>query len=191
MKSKINYACDLPLFQNNRFFDSHFVNTFIQQKALKIISDYRIDILENRNQLVENGYIEIGYNIKQLNKDYLSISIVNHSFLWSAHPYTSIDTLNFKFNPVSSIKLCDLIQYTNLEFFLLESINTYGNQEQKESLIKYVEYITDENINFVFDDKVLEISFINHIPRVIMALGTLEIPMDNLNVNNPISVDNF
>jgi len=179
----LDYRCYLPLFQSNIYFDTHFVNTFIQQKALETISNYRSWIIEVRDFLESqerSSYIDINYNIKYLTKDFLSISIVNDSFIGGAHPNTSIDTLNFKFNQDSVLRLRDLIEYNDLKEFLTLCIEKYGNEDQKENLVHYVEYISEENVNFVFDENSLDIIFINELPRVIMALGFLTIPIQEL-----------
>lgn len=183
VKNKIDYQCELPLFHTNTFFGANFVNTFIQQKVLETISNYRSWIIEIKEFIEKNEmpcYIDIHYNINYLTKDFLSLSIVNDSFIGGAHPNTSMDTLNFKFNPDTTIKLRDLIQYNDLKEFLTECINKYGDEEQKESLIRYLEYISEESVNFLFNDKTLELIFINVLPRVIMALGFLEVPLSDL-----------
>lgn len=179
----LDYECNLPLFSNNSYFDALFVNTFIQQKALEVISNFRRWILEIREFLETremHSYIDINYKIKYLTKDFLSISIVYDSFVGGAHPNTSFDTLNFRFNPDAKLTLRDLIKYNNLEEFLITSIKKYGDKEQKEYLANYVGYISEENVNFVFNEEELEIIFTNQMPRVIMALSFLTIPMKEL-----------
>lgn len=179
----LDYSCNLPLFQNNIYFDAHFVNTFIQQKALETISNYRNWIIESRDFLEKRemfSYIDINHNIKYLTKDFLSISIVDDSYVGGAHPNTSIDTLNFKFKPDSVLKLRDAVEYTDIKEFLIECIEKYGDIDQKESLVHYVEYINEENAKFVFDENNVEIIFINELPRVVMALGFLTIPIKEL-----------
>ncbi|MGB1283623.1 MAG: TIR domain-containing protein [Polaribacter sp.] len=175
---KIDYECKLPLFRKNKFFDSKFVNTFIQQKVLKNISETRkwiseiLDFLKNNDFL----YFDISYTIKRLDENYLSISIIYDSFLGGVHPITSIDTLNFGFKPDRKISFQEIVEFDNLKEFLDKAIDQYGMNEQKQYLKDYTEYIDEENINFVFDDRVIEIDFMNQIPRVILALGSLEIP---------------
>jgi hypothetical protein len=76
-----------------------------------------------------------------------------------------------------------LIGYQNLGEFLNQSIEKYGDDEQKEALPQYIEYISDDNVNFVFNDDYLEIIFVNVLPRVIMALGFIQIPRTELHVH--------
>lgn len=182
--NKIEYLCDLPLFYSNAFFDSHFVNTFIQQKALDVISEYRKWINADDEFFKEREYpfyFEISHSIKNLNNEYLSLTIFYNSFFGGAHPNTSIDTLNIAFKPERIIKLSEIIEYDDLQNFVNDCILKFGDEEQKESLVQYVEFLTEENIDFVFDNETLEIDFTNQIPRVILAIGTLEIPMNKLN----------
>lgn len=179
----IDYTCDLPFFYNNNFFDAHFVNTFIQQKALKVISEYRKWINADDDYFKKRDnpfYFEISHTIKKLDKDFLSLAIVYSSYFGGAHPNTNIDTLNFAFNPDRILEFSDIVKYDNINEFINECLLTYGNEEQRESLVGYIEHLTEENINFVFDNKTLEIDFTNQIPRVILALGTLEIPMKDI-----------
>jgi len=179
VRNGIDYICDLPLFQNNLYFDSNFVNTFIQQKALETISNYRSWIIEIKDAYEgkdTHWYINISHNIKYLSKDYLSMSIINDSFIAGVHPITTIDTLNFKFNPDTLIRLRDFVEYGDIKQFLIKYIKKYG----KTSLLQYIDHFSDENVNFVFDEKVLEISLINVIPRIMMGFGTFEIPISEL-----------
>jgi len=182
--SNIDYSCTLPLFSKNKYFDSHFVNIFIQQKALERISEYRAWINESYQFLSTNHdqpfYISISHSIKQLNETFLSLSISYDSCLGGAHPNTNIDTLNFSFNPDARLKLYDIVMYNDLRAFINDCILRYGDSEQKQSLVNYTEYLTEDNLNFTFDNKTLEIDLANEVPRVILALSSLEIPMINL-----------
>lgn len=175
---KVDYECSLPLFHKNNFFDADFVNTFIQQKVLEVISENRKWITEEIEYFKNNDflYFEINYNIKQLNESGLSMSIIYNSFLGGAHPNTSIDTLNFGFKPDRIINFREIVEYQKLKEYLDYAIEKYGIEEQKECLKDYTEYINEENINFTYDNDVITVDFMNQIPRVILALGDLEIP---------------
>ena len=178
----IDYICELPLFKNNDYFDSNFVNTFIQQKALERISDFRSWLDNSYGEEIEHEYyLQIFYTLKQLNVKYMSLSLNCESFFGGAHPNTSIDTLNFAFKPDRILKLYDLVSYIDLHDFLKDVLSRFGDTDQKEILKDYIEYFTNENIEFTFDHEILEIDFTNQIPRVIMALGILEIPFSELN----------
>lgn len=182
----LEYRCDLPLFHSNPYFDISFVNTFIQQKALEGIDIHRKWAYEVKEFLESNemhSYFEIQGIVKYISKDFLSISIVYDSFLGGAHPSTSIDTLNFRFNPETKLEFKEVVEYNDLQEFLINSINRFGDPDQKESLVNYCEYITEENINFTFDENKIEIIFINQLPRVIMALGFLSIPIKEIKTN--------
>lgn len=177
--NQIDYLCDLPLFHENKFFSSHFVNTFIQQKALETISEYRKWVNSDDAFFGEREnyfYFHISHIIKKLDKDFLSLTISYDSYFGGVHPSTSVDTLNFAFNPDRLLKFRDITKYDSINKFIKECLLKYGSKEQKESLEPYTEYLTEENINFVFDDETLEIDLTNQIPRGILALGTLEIP---------------
>jgi hypothetical protein len=176
---KVDYDCNLPLFHENRFFDANFVNTFIQQKSLKFISDLRALLSENREHYQENEnllYLEISHSIKKLDEENLSMSIIYNTYLGGAHPNTNVDTLNFTFKPERLMEFEELVGYNNFQDYLIEVIEKFGNKEQRESLKNYAEYVSKESINFVFNDDVIEIDFTNEIPRILLALGTLEIP---------------
>ena len=179
----LDYRCDLPLFHSNPFFDISFVNTFIQQKALEGIDIHRKWAYEVKEFLETNqmhSYFEIQGNVKYISKDFLSVSIIYDSYLGGTHPSTSIDTLNFRFNPETKLEFREVVEYNNLQEFLINSINRFGDDDQKEALVSYCEYITEENINFTFDENQIEIIFINQLPRVVMALGFLTIPIKEI-----------
>ncbi len=183
IQNQINYLCKLPLFHKNRFFDHNFVNTFIQQKALEQISGYRKLINELDDHFVlqnkDNFYLYISHSIAQLNEDFLSLSIVYDSYFGGAHPNTSIDTLNFAFNPERTLRFYDVFKYNydGLAILIKEWLHKYGDEEQKESLVYYIDCLTEDNINFTFNNKILEINFTNQVPRVLLAISSLEIPL--------------
>jgi|GEM_PF-3553590 len=183
IENKINYECELPFFKSNESFDSNFINTFIQHDVYETIGEFRNWIINdedfiNRNKKI-SGYIDISHNIVFLNRNFLSLSISCESYLGGAHPSTSFNTLNFNLNPEYVISLRDIIEFENIEEFINELIENFGDKEQKEYLPRYVEYL-DEYLDFTFNENVLIISFINIIPRAIMALGLLEIPLKDL-----------
>ncbi len=183
---QIDYLCELPLFYKNRFFDHNFVNTFIQQKVLEEISEYRKWINELNDDFVsknkENFYLDISHSIVQLNKDFLSLSIVYDSYFGGAHPNTSIDTLNFAFNPEKTLNFHDIFKYdyNGLGALVNGWLQKYGDENQKESLGHYIDYLTDSNINFTFNERIFEINFTNQTPRVILAISSLEIPIQEI-----------
>jgi len=176
---EIDYECNLPLFHSNKFFDSSFVNIFIQQKVLTYISDLRNWVISDKEffqSRVSEFYLDISHSEMSFNDSYLSLSLVYHSYFGGAHPNTHIETLNFVFNPERLISIQDIVECSNLPEFLGDKIKMYGTEEQKEALPNYVKYINLENINFTFNDHIITIYFINQIPRVIMALGSIEFP---------------
>jgi hypothetical protein len=184
--SKIDYQCDLPFFHKNVFFDAHFVNTFIQQKASDRISGFRKWINADDdffNERQNNFYFEISHTIKRLDEKNLSLTIFYNSYFGGAHPSISIDTLNFAFKPDRRLDFRDIvfidgIKYESINVFIKEHSLRYGNEGQKEILESYIRYFTEENINFVFDEKILEIYFTNQVPHIMAGIGTLEIPMN-------------
>ena len=176
--NKIDYLCKIPFFRKNNFFDASFINTFIQHSVLKIISNYRN---MNFKKMIDNAYIDINYNIKILNKEMLSMSITENSFLGGAHPNTNIKTLNFLFNPERFVQIQDLFNIGNFQDFLKENIMKYFDKnEYKETLLDYIKYINEFNLDFVMDNKKIQLIFVNQLPRVIMSLGFLEIPISKL-----------
>lgn len=178
-----DFSCDIPWFKNNSFFDAHFVNTFIQQKALLHINEFRkwyysdIDFFKSEDYPF---YFDISHSISRLDKNYLSLSIVYDSFFGGAHPSTSIDTLNFRLNPDILLNFNDFVEYEEFQTFLNNCLYEFGDDDQKEHLPRYIDYITEENINFCFSEEFLEINFINQTPRVIMGVGSLEIPLNKI-----------
>lgn len=180
-----DYSCDLPLFHDNNFFDAHFVNTFIQQKALTFISEQRKWLNDDDGfsyfmDIEHLFYFQISHSIKKLDKNGLSLTIFYDTFFGGVHPNTNIDTLNFKFNPERILQFSEIVKVDKLNKFLKKSILKYGDDEQKESLLNYINYITEDNVNFVHNDDSLEINFTNYIPRVMLAIGILEIPMKDI-----------
>ena len=181
---EFDYTCELPFFCENKYFDASFINIFIQQKVLEKISDIRSLMIEIDDKFVnengENFYLEIFFNIDQLNEKFMSLSITYNSYFGGVHPNTNISTLNFTFHPDRILRLDDLITYNNVHKFLYEQLSIHGEEEQKDALQDYIEDLTSENIDFTFNNQILEIYFTNYVPRVIMALSILEIPLKDI-----------
>lgn len=189
LKSKIKnleYNCSLPLFHKNNYFDANYINPFIHQKALEIIDIYRKNTEDEISyyQNPENfGYLDINGVVHYISKDYLSISITYDSYEGQAHPHTAIQTLNFRLNSETKIEFNEIVNYENLQEFLISCVEKFGDEVQKEDLVRYCEYITEENINFTFNEEFVEVIFMNQLPRVIMALGFLSIPLKKIDHN--------
>lgn len=179
----INYECKIPLFFENKFFDNLFVNTYIQKIAFDIISETRAYINEDKEHVIENskemGYdLSIHYTIETLNEELLSIVIHIHSYFGGPYPNYYNHTLNIAFKPDRKLTLNDLFKYSDLQEFLIEKINRYGeDNEQKEALHQYREYIKDNEVEFSISEGKITIYFINQMPKVIKALGYLYFPI--------------
>lgn len=184
--TETDYSCDLPLFYKNRFFDSNFVNTYIQQKVLGKINEYRKWTNEPDDYFsleTENSFsLDISHSIIRLDEYFLSLSIDYFSYFGGAHPNNNTDTLNFAFKPERSLRIDDIIEYEYdcMQAFIHKSLQKFGTEDQKRCLGGYVQYLSEGNLDFTFDEKTLQIDFTNHIPRVILALGCLKIPFDKL-----------
>lgn len=184
----IDYKCIIPLFHKNALFDYNFVNTFIQQLGYSIINEARIFFLEDEDYYIERSnetafLLEINYTIDILNQKFLSLTVSRFDYFGGAHPNNYIYSINFAFKPDRKISLDDLIDYSeyeNFEKFLIDKIEKHTDNESKEILRSYVQYLSPYDLHFSFNEETLTIYFLNEMPRVIMAAGFLEIPIDTL-----------
>jgi hypothetical protein len=182
----IDYECKIPLFSENKVFDNIFVNTFIQHRAYNVISDTRTYINEDKDFIIERnkeiGFsVNISYTIHTLNDKLLSLTIAVESYLGSMHPNNYISSLNIAFKPERILNLYDIIKFGDFQEFIKPMIEKYSvDEEHKETLKHYSEYITSHNLDFSVNDKTLSLYFLNHMPRAFIALGFLDIPIEQL-----------
>lgn len=186
-KTKIDFTCSIPQFFKNPYFDENFVNIFIQQLALQTISDYR-NLLNDSDFESESGYsIELACHISRITKNMLSLSLADNNYLGGPRPNTSLKTLNFLFNPERRIYLDELIEAGDITTFLLENTEKYGTEEQKKILPNYADDFRHYfDIDFLLTEEMLEIVMINALPRYMMPLAILEIPLKDLTIKQLI-----
>lgn len=184
---KIDYECRLPVFRDNKYFQSSLINSKIQNIGFEIISDTR-KMLEDdyfKERLKETPfYLYISYYIKEINKIFLSLSINVENYFGGAHPNNYSYHINIAFNPEKNIEFRDLINIERgLKEELLDLIEHFSDDaEQKTVLLNSVQeedYISD--IEFNFDKENITLYF--PLPRVVQCYSDLEIPLNKLNYN--------
>ncbi|TXH70463.1 MAG: toll/interleukin-1 receptor domain-containing protein [Thiothrix sp.] len=184
---KFDYSCSLPKFYENRFFDANFVNTFIHQKALSAISSLRKTILDDVEWInkISIKYLDIESNISFIDENFLSIHIKYDYYFGGVHPTTSVDTLNFAFNPDHTLSFYDVFNYRygELNLFIRDLLNKYGTKEQKAPIEYNLDYISENNIEFYFSNEFLSIDLTNILPRVALAAAVLDIPLKSVDKN--------
>jgi len=182
---KIDSNINIPFFLENPNFDSKYINSFIQRLGYKIINDIRIYTLEDIDYLIESSLdhsfeVDSGYTIQRLDQDYLSICFSQYEFFGSPHPNYYMNSINFKLNPhIIQVGLYDIfdINYNEeLEYLIYK----YAEDDAKEILITYVEENSTSDLDFSFDDQNLSLYFVNHLPHVFKACGTVEIPLSEV-----------
>jgi hypothetical protein len=184
--SDLDYSCNIPFFLENKHFDNIFVNSYIQQLAYSIISDTRSFINDDKSYIITQNkevgfYLFINYTVHTLNTKYLSMTLTIENYFGGVHPNNYIHSLNISFKPDRKLNLDDVVQFGNFQKFIKLMIKKYGdNKEHKEVLNNYVEYINYNNLDFSIDKDKLHLYFLNFMPRVVMALGFLEIPIKEI-----------
>jgi TIR domain len=181
-KTKVDFSCTIPQFINNPYFDETFVNIFIQHAALVSISNYRSFLKDYPEKNDFDLSIELACNISRLTKHSLSISMSDNNYMGGPRPNTSITTLNFLFNPERLCGLDDIIEFGLLSDFVKECLEKYGTEEQKHFLHNHLDLIDQYGIDFLINDKSLEIILLNKLPRYMMPLSFIEIPLSKLNL---------
>lgn len=180
---RFEYSCSLPKFYENDFFDAEFVNIFVKQKALAVISGIQRFIIDEEEYLKckSYNYFSIESQVTFISKSFLSISIKYDDYFGGAHPSTSTDTLNFLLNPEQLLSFYDTFNYKygDVGAFIDELLLKYGTEEQKEHLRYSLDYVSENNINFYFTNDFLNIDLTNILPRVVLAISVIEIPLKN------------
>lgn len=182
----IDYNCVVPMFSKNKFFDNNFVNTYIQQLAYSLISKTRLFISDDKDYIINLSkekpfYLNISYTVEKLTKTFLSLIISYGDNFGGVHPNDYLYSLNIAFNPERKVDLYDVIRFNNFEEFIKNLIAKFSyDEEQKEILETYSKQISSHDLDFSLTNDTLNLYFINHMPRVVQALGILEIPITEL-----------
>lgn len=182
----IEYVCELPQFTFSNYFDIAIVNSAIQAMAFDTLSNARKFILDDYEFILERGKelpigLEINHKIIRIDDNYLSLILTVYSYMGGVHPNDYVYSLNISFNPEVKLSLNDVISFkSNFQESLTEIVSKYAEEEIRDSLNNYLEYIEEDNLDFAFNNKTLYIYLSNHLPRAIHAGGYIEIPLNEL-----------
>jgi hypothetical protein len=186
---KINYECSIPFFENNDKFDSNNINSNLQNIVYEILSDLRTGLIDSETNLDEvpqvyDYFYEIGYNINLISSKFISIDIVTFSSLGGPYPRSKIISVNYILSPERKIKLNDIIQIDNEKFFFNSIIQKYSEDgDEKQTLLEYLEYYSVSGIEFSISDKMIQISLLNYIPKVVQCYAFIEFPLEDYNID--------
>lgn len=138
---KIDYECTLPVFRDNKYFQSSLINSKILNIGFEIISDTR-KMLEDdyfKVRLKETPfYLYISYNIQEINKNFLSLSINVENYFGTAHPNNYSYHINIAFNPEKNIEFRDLINIERgLKEELLNLIDLFSDDAEQKAVWIY------------------------------------------------------
>lgn len=184
----IDYNCKIPLFTSSNYFDVNFINSSIQSNAFRVLSDSRKIILDSYDFLIERGKelpigLDINYEIKYLDENYLSLVLIVYSYMGGPYPNDFVYSINLSFKPDLLLTLRDVIPLNpNFEEKLKQILMTYADEEIRESICHYIEYVNEENLDFAFNKDKIFIYMLNHLPRVIHAAGYVEASAKDLEI---------
>lgn len=184
INKSINIESDfkIPFFLDNKFFDSKFVNAFVQQIGFSIVNDIRIFFSEDVEFYTERSKempfsIEVNYETKRQGDKTLSVVINVYNFFGAAHPNYYTYTVNFAFNPDRKISLFDILESQDKENLIKSLIDKYAEDECKDILHSYANYEHIYHLDFAIDNEFLYLYFVNLLPHAFKACGYLQIPI--------------
>jgi hypothetical protein len=184
LEQGIEYSCSLPLFTSCKFFNVGIVNAQIQSLAFSAISDVRKMVMEDlkdpeiRKNLRVN--LEISYQIVQLTAEYFSLLINVGTYFGGPYPNVALYCFNLALRPERILELRDLIDFYDFDQFMSEVISKIKDRDTKNAVKRYSDTISEKNIMFTFDKKILNLHLDNIFPHVIQAIALVEIPLKSL-----------
>jgi hypothetical protein len=183
------HDCVIPFILKNGEYNALYLNHKIQELAYGAIDEARghyDDHLLTRDSIRgERSYsLSIGYSIHLKTDRIISLSVnVDHEF-GGPHPYFAFYYLNFdlKDEIVLTLKdVVDLQHFQSFDDFLQQMILNYSyNEDQKEALCRYSEYLSETSRDFYITSTHLVIDFHNTLPFALRVLGPLEIPRNSV-----------
>lgn len=179
-RTKVDFSCTIPQFLSNPYFDESFVNIFIQHAALIKISDYRKFLMDYPYERDSNFSIDLACNISRVTRNMMSLSLSDDNYLGGPRPNTMITTLNFLFNPERIVELTDVIEIDSVRDFVKENLEKYGTEEQKQYLAGYLDIEGPLELDFLIREDTLELILLNGLPRYMILLSFIEIPLGDL-----------
>lgn len=181
---KMDYHCEIPLFAENNFFDYLFVNFNVQRIAFDAIHEVQEFIYADKDYFLENSKsignsLSIDYTITSLTSEMLSMVINVHTYFGGAYPNFYIRTLNIGYKPERNLKFDDIFKYADFQDFLTDKIDRYSHdEEQKELLHQYKEYVKENEMEFSISDGSVTVYFSNEMPKAFKAVGDLTFPIE-------------
>lgn len=182
---KIDHNFKIPFFNSNKYFNSSYINAFVQNLGYEIVNEIRMFVTGDEPYSISRSadfqfWLSVSYNIETFNERYLSIEINRDENFGGIHPNYYVYTINFAFKPDRKLTLYDILDCQNLEQFLLSKIDKYAEEECKEYLREYSTYEYTSDLDFSFNDSTFKIYYMNLMPHVIKACGILEIPRNEV-----------
>lgn len=195
----------LPQFNVNKFFDNNFINSFISQLGNSVISEARSSFSDfnylNQNEENERHKkysLDFHYEIKLVHSNFLSIRFTRNEYYGGAlHPNDYFYTLNFTYPPERKISLYDIIDMSTYisqgDFIIFCIKNSDEDSNIKEELVKYFSRphvfneINTKEIEFTFNEEYLNLYLANWMPRVMQAMGFIDISLKKLKLNKRTS----
>jgi hypothetical protein len=185
------HDCVIPFILKDGQYSALYLNHKIQELAYGAIDEARghyDDYLLTRDNIHgERSYnLSIGYSIHLKTDRLISLSVnVDHEF-GGPHPHFAFYYLNFdlKEEIVLTLKdVVDLQHFRSFDDFLQQMILNYSyNEDQREILDRYKEYLTETSKDFYLTSTHLVIDFHNTLPFAFRVLGPLEIPRDSVSL---------
>ncbi len=100
------------------------------------------------------------------------------------YPRNEIISINYILSPERKLSLNDIFHIENAKSFFSSIIDKYSNdREHKETLLKYLEYYSIEEIPFSINEKSISISFLNYIPKVVQCYAFIDFPLKDFEIN--------
>ncbi len=177
----IDSKISIPFFSGKTNVDLNFINIYVQQLGYKIINDIRVFASEDLQYLIDRSSeypfeVESGYTVNRLDEEYLSISLSQYEYFGTPHPNFYMYSLNFKLKPTIKVKLFEVFDINYIDG-LTNLIKEFSDDDCEEELLKVLENINIDDLDFSFNDDTLCLYFINHLPHALKACGIVEIPL--------------
>jgi len=184
LKISTPYDCHIDYYicRDNSFFDSNYINSFIEREIYDLIDTFRNDEKKyglNSSPQMEHAYIEIGNSIVIHSPEVLSVSTGISEYSGGAHPNHYLSHKHFALNPERTLRLEDFIEFKCLTEWLTNKIDKYAKEDQG-FLLDYINAVNENNIDFHWDSENFTINFMSVTPHALTAISYLEIPKSDI-----------
>lgn len=186
VNQKIDFSCEIALFESNPVFDAAVVNVAVQNFAYEILGELRHDLQHGYLQGSKSEHLvyHIGFTVQLVSDKYVSLLVHVEGYLGGPYPFNLLESINFAVDSDRKITLREFFDAPDEEQFFTELINKYSEEgEERETLLGHVKYYELDKVKFTLNPESISLYFLDYIPKAVQCYAFLDIPLSDYKID--------